>query len=355
MAQFGIYILTYPGDFHLSTSLIRSLRYFHPDIQIIIIPGEGFNRNDHPFDVDVLPQPGGFWATLGHQSRDFWAFQGPFDKFIYLDADILCTGSLKPVIERIDSAAGKFLFAHIYFDNQTWKAAIEDEEHAVHERAVSWVRRGLGNPELLTQFDAGYNPYARAPFNSGIFASRRNVITEDDLRALHEKEAAFYKDILKQEFGWKSCDLFYSDQGRLNYLVSKLDIIVHNLRPDGHDVWAGDITKRLTVDMCLDSQLEFKFIHWAGVPRPRPSIFCQPVFRKLDPLIYKFDDYRRYEGYPEIPGYSLWRHFQLSNKYPMRLKDQALFSYYDLQRLARSLKSKGRAWVCSVLKKTIGR
>src|SRR5208283_978229 len=211
MAKFGIYVMTYPGDFHLATPLIRSLRYFHPDVPISIIPGEGFNREDHPFDTEILPQPEGFWGTLGHQSRDFWAFQGPFEKFLYLDADLICTGSLSSLFKRIQEQEGHFIFVHIYFDNQaTWEAAIEDKNHPRHEEAKAWVRRGLGNLDLLTQFDADYNPYARTPFNSGIFASSRGSITESNLRSLHEKEVSFYEDILNQAFTWKSNDIFYT-------------------------------------------------------------------------------------------------------------------------------------------------
>lgn len=52
----------------------------------MIIPGEGFNLADHPFDIEILPESQGFWKELGHQDRDFLAFQGPFEKFLYLDA-----------------------------------------------------------------------------------------------------------------------------------------------------------------------------------------------------------------------------------------------------------------------------
>ena len=92
--DFGIYILTYPGDYHLATALIRSLQYFNRNIPIMVIPGEGFNRDDHPFDVPIMTIPEGFWDKLGHGSRKFWCFQGPFEKFLYLDADIICLRSL---------------------------------------------------------------------------------------------------------------------------------------------------------------------------------------------------------------------------------------------------------------------
>jgi hypothetical protein len=65
--QFGVYVLTYPGDFHLSRVLVQSIRHHNPGVPLMIIPGEGFERADHPFDVSVMPVPGGrFWPTLGH-------------------------------------------------------------------------------------------------------------------------------------------------------------------------------------------------------------------------------------------------------------------------------------------------
>lgn len=343
MDEFGIYVLTYPGDFHLSLPLIRSIKYFHPDIPIMIIPGEGFDRRDHPFETDILPEPEGFWRAIGHQSRDFWSFQGPFEKFLYLDADLICTGSLSSFFERLRAQEGLFLFAHICFtDQMTWKAVIKDENHPMHQAAIAWVKRALGNPELLTLFDAEYDPYARAPFNSGIFAGRRGAITEADLIALFEKEALFYENILKRTFTWKCNDLFYSDQGRLNYLVDKLQFRLIDLHPDGHDFWAGDIVERVTIDKFMDNKLSFKFIHWAGVPRPRPSLFCHPLLRWLDPLIYEFNEYKNYEGFPEIPGYALWYYFQVRNQYPMRMNDRLSSSYSDLIRLVRSVEFRAK-------------
>ena len=57
--QFGVYILTYSGDFHLSRVLVQSIRHHNPGVPLMIIPGEGFERADHPFDVPVMPAPGG--------------------------------------------------------------------------------------------------------------------------------------------------------------------------------------------------------------------------------------------------------------------------------------------------------
>ena len=75
--QFGVYVLTYPGDFHLSRVLIRSIRHLNPGVPVMIIPGEGFEREAHPFDVPVMPVPDGrFWPTLARSGLPGWRQRG---------------------------------------------------------------------------------------------------------------------------------------------------------------------------------------------------------------------------------------------------------------------------------------
>jgi len=57
--QFGVYILSYPGDFHLSLVLVRSIQHVSPGVPVMVIPGEGFERDDHPFVVPIMPVPTG--------------------------------------------------------------------------------------------------------------------------------------------------------------------------------------------------------------------------------------------------------------------------------------------------------
>ena len=117
--RFGIYILTYPGDFYLSAVLVRSIKRFNPDDPIMIISGEGFDREHHPFDVPIMPEPSGlFWPEVGYQDRKIWAFQGLFETFLYLDADRICTQSLGSLIERIARQKGNFLYVQPWIDDQ---------------------------------------------------------------------------------------------------------------------------------------------------------------------------------------------------------------------------------------------
>lgn len=334
-SDFGIYILSYPGDFHLALSLIGSIRYFHPDMPIMVIPGEGYIEGQHPFDVPVMRKPSGYWGELGFIDRKFWAYQGPFEKFLYIDADIICTHSIDRLLQRIHAQQGKFLFANIYYEGDAWTTPVSDPSHLLHQHHLAWVPRALGSLEHMRAFDTSYDPLARCPFNAGIFASSRETFSEADFRDVIEREAAYYRAKLGKDFSWRTEDVFYRDQGRLNYLVDSLGIPLLNLHPDGHDIWGGH-ARHIKVEDVLANNTEFSFIHWAGVPRPSPSLFCsRPLywfFKRGLGQTYVEDGYK---DLPEIPGYSVWRHFQPRQSESMSLRSRMQYSYKDLKRIVR--------------------
>jgi len=186
--RIGIYILTYPGDFHLSTVLVRSIRRFNPDIPIMIIPGEGFDREHHPFDVPIMPEPSGlFWPKVGYQDRKIWAFQGPFETFLYLDADTICTKSLEPLFERIALQKGNFLYVQPWLDDQEWQSVVRDTSHPKHEQFVEHAFSTIGQGPLA-DFDPDHDFLSNSKFNSGVFASRRLAIQERDFESLNGTE-----------------------------------------------------------------------------------------------------------------------------------------------------------------------
>ena len=307
MSEIGIYILTYPGDYYLSTALIRSLRYFNQDIPIMVIPGEGVNRNDHPFDVPLMPTPDGFWGQMRHADRKFWSFQGPYEKFIYLDADIICTRSIAPFIRKLKQQNGKFLNLEICVEDEQWIPAITDTEHEFHEQYINRVNSQLGNLDLLKEFDPGFDPYAHYPFNDGLFASSRLTIEEDAFEDLYSRERDFFKRRLNKEFSWKSFDLFFGDQGRLNYLVDRLGLKRSTLFPYGHYLWGG-VPVAVPLEQVLAGEAEYNFIHWAGCPRPNPSLFCKEPLLPLLTLAYTALP-SEYKSLKEIPAYSVWWYF----------------------------------------------
>jgi hypothetical protein len=306
LSKIGIYVMTHPGDYHLSTVLIRSLRYFGCDVPIMIIPGEGVDRNDTPFDVPIMPHPAGFWSEMGHIDRKFWAFQGPFEKFLYLDADMICTRSVMPFLSRLAGHTGTFIHVQLLLADTEWRSALANPDHHLHKICVDRVPSQLGNVAALAAFDSSFDPYGRYPFNAGAFASTRDTLTEADFQDHHNREVAFFESRLRTPYSWKSHQLFFADQGRLNYLVDRLGIERHSLYPDGNYQWGGEAVE-LRLDTVLAGDADCTFMHWAGTPRPSPSLFCK---RPLLPLLtMAYPMVPRYKLLREIPAYCVWRYF----------------------------------------------
>lgn len=306
VGELGFYILTYPGDYHLATALIQSLRHFGCDMPIMIIPGEGVDPNDHPFDVPLMSPPTGFWAEMGHADRKFWAFQGPYDKFVYLDSDVICTRPLAPFISQLRNQSGLFLDANLPIEDSEWQAAVRDPTNALHDVCVNRVSSQLGNASLLADFDPEFDPYSRYPFNSGLFASSRDTIPEQAFANLHSRERTFFENRLEIPFDWRSHRLFFGDQGRLNYLVDRLGIERHGTHPYGHYEWGGEALE-LSLETVLAGQARCNFVHWAGTPRPSASLFCRRPLLPLLTMAYPMAP--SYKRLREIPAYSVWRHF----------------------------------------------
>lgn len=129
--------------------------------------------------------------------------------------------------------------------------------------------------------------------------------------------------------------MFYRDQGRLNYLVDSLGIPLLNLHPDGHDIWGGH-ARHIKVKDVLANNADFSFIHWAGVPRPSPSLFCsRPLYWLLKRGLGTTYVEEGYKDLPEIPGYSVWRHFQPRQSESMSFRNRIQYSYKDLKRIVR--------------------
>jgi hypothetical protein len=347
---FGIYILTYPGDFHLSTMLVRSIQRVSPDIPIMIIPGEGFDLDNHPFDIPVMPPPGGFWGEIGHQDRDFWAFQGPYEKFLYLDADTICIKSLDDLAERICRQDGNFIYIQTNTRQQNWRAVIEDTEHPDHDSYINFVRKELGT-EHLQKFDPDHDFFAYCTFNSGVFASHRLAIKESDLKDLNGRERIFYRDILRiEEWNWKSSELFFRDQGRLNYLVRKLNIPAYPIEPELRCRGGGNAIK-VSFEDVRQGVPEFHVIHYMGTKAPTPSLFSGKPFFKTYARLWANVAKKTgrhvspmYEELEECPAFSLWRHYYENEFGPISLGTRLRWSWPDLRKTAKLLERSIRLW-----------
>ena len=339
-ANFGIYVMTYPGDFHLSTILVRSIQEVSPSLPIMIIPGEGFDPSDHPFDIPVMPIPRtGFWSEIGHQDRDFWAFQGPFERFLYLDADTLVVKSLDDLATRVTVQHGDFIYIQPWMDDEKWQSVIQDPTHPEYNNYRYAIKADIG-PGPLAEFDSELDFYSHRPFNSGVFASRRLAIKESDLASLNKAERHFYRETLgKDDWTWKSSELFFRDQGRLNYLVRKLRIPTLPIEPDLICI-SGAQSVTVAPEDIQSNSCDFHVIHWMGAKAPTPSYFCTRPLFSLYAYLWSYVGKRTgryvtpgYEHLPECVGYSVWRHYYVGRNGPFPLRERLLWSWRDLKRV----------------------
>ena len=205
------------------------------------------------------------------------------------------------------------------------------------------MRGQLGNIELLKRFDSSYDPFLRYAFNSGVFASSRGTLVAQDFVDLLRREEHFFLQELHKPFAWRHFDLFFGDQGRLNYLVAQRNILVNNLAPHGHYIWGGCAIKITLADV-LAGRADYSFIHWSGCPRPTPSWFSRgplfPLVKLLNPALES-----GYVSLGEIPGYSVWRYFtdQVAGR-RFSFAEQWRWTNRDAQKIVKSVLRRGVSW-----------
>lgn len=201
--DFGVVTACYERDYLLAKATCASIRHFCPNTPICLVA-------DGDFSVDELVRQYDISVIRPHESKDdrvrklcsrnqrskltaIW--EGPFERFLYLDSDAIFWGNVLPGI--INSKAD---FALLRPD--AWC------EHSCEELKEFYL-----DPELIPKFDPDFRWKNRPYFCSGAFATRRDIISVDEWLAVEEWR--------KQEptlFSWTR------DQGILNYLIlSKWD------------------------------------------------------------------------------------------------------------------------------------
>jgi hypothetical protein len=214
-------------------------------------------------------------------------------------------------MDRIGIQREAFVFGQTAVPPRTWKRAVNDVCHPLHHTCMARLRGQLGNIENLADFDPAYRLDERYPINAGVFASARFALQEDHFRELYEREAEFYRRELGKAFTWDSHDLFFGDQGRLNYLIWKQKVPLFDLYPEGHYLWGGRGAVRL--EQVLAARARFTFIHWAGCPRPSPSKFSETPLLRLLASTYAGlpEDYGRLD---EVPALRVWERFSYDGR-----------------------------------------
>ena len=171
--------------------------------------------------------------------RRFCAFEGPFAKFIYMDADTLLMNSLEPVFQKLDSS--DFVVYDFQFRDPT-------KVYNIHSL------------KLLKVFDQ--NRIDSEIFCSGFYGSKQGVFDQNTRESLVAQLQAGEAEILYAGAG---------EQPLLNYMVMKTAMNSYNFAyslPDGEKTGCSVTSQHFEErDRILyDRGNRLTYIHYIGVP-----------------------------------------------------------------------------------------
>jgi hypothetical protein len=135
------------------------------------------------------------YYRFGHQ-RYFCAFDGPFDRFVYLDADTLLMNRVEPIFEKLED-----------HDIVVYDFQYKDPGHVYD----------LTSPKLTELFTP--ERLESEIFCSGLFASRKNLYSPEQLNRLLSKLRNGEAEVLY---------IWAADQPILNYMAMRSNLNIYN-------------------------------------------------------------------------------------------------------------------------------
>ncbi len=225
----------------------------------------------HPYALTAWQAKYG-WAgvyRLGMHRR-FAAFDGPCERFLYLDADMLVLDTLAPVFAALD------LYDFVVFDDQ-YKAP----QHVYHLESAR-LDEVFGEARVHSEV-----------FCAGFVASKRGVIGQEQqdqvVARLREGEAGVLY-------------LGAPDQSLLNYMVMRLEaptVNLHRLPPEGERIrtcaTVPDLETRAAV--LFDHGRRLPFLHYIGIPAWVFNRLCQG-----ENILFPYRDLWMHYRYLSEPG-----------------------------------------------------
>ncbi|MBH8551240.1 methionine synthase [Nostocaceae cyanobacterium CENA357] len=226
-AEVLVYLIPFNENYHKVLDTLATLHnvQIFPNLQLI----EQFtNRIGEIFDRDFLALP--------NKMRKLVAWFGPLDEFIYIDTDIVV---FEKIADNLDKLAEVDFFCCDY--------------HHANDKL-----RNIFSP-LVKEQKIFTDEQLEDVFNSGFWASRKGVITEQQMDdalcecAMHREYFDFSEGV--------------TDQPILNYLVLKLISKRGNLVKipgGGPGSWAGSRNFQQREYVLYDRGQQLKYLHWAG-------------------------------------------------------------------------------------------
>ncbi len=171
--------------------------------------------------------------------RRFCAFDGPFENFIYLDADTLVMNSLDAVFQKLESS--DFVVYDFQFRDPTKVYNIQ-------------------SPKLIEVFEQ--NRIDSEIFCSGFYGSKQGFFEQNTRELLVAQLQSGEAEILYEGAG---------EQPLLNYMVMKTNMNSYNFAcrlPDGEKTGCSVTSKHFEVqdNILYDKGNRLTYIHYIGVP-----------------------------------------------------------------------------------------
>ncbi|BDI14987.1 hypothetical protein ANSO36C_07890 [Nostoc cf. commune SO-36] len=171
--------------------------------------------------------------------RRFCAFDGPFDKFIYLDADTLVMNSLATVFEKLDS------YDFVVYDFQF--------------KDVSKIYN-VNSPKLLEVFQQ--ERIDSEIFCSGFYGAKRGIFNLEQ------------RDLLISYLKNGEAELLYEGAGEqplINYMVMRSNLSIYNFArqlPDNKKTGCSATSKHFEEreNLLYDKGNRLTYIHYIGIP-----------------------------------------------------------------------------------------
>ncbi|MEH2416803.1 Npun_R2821/Npun_R2822 family protein [Nostoc sp.] len=171
--------------------------------------------------------------------RRFCAFDGPFDKFIYLDADTLVMNSLATVFEKLDS------YDFVVYDFQF--------------KDVSKIYN-VNSPKLLEVFEQ--KRIDSEIFCSGFYGAKQGIFNSEQ------------RDRLISHLQNGEAEILYSGAGEqplINYMVMRSNLSIYNFAqqlPDNEATGCSATSKHFEEreHLLYDKGNRLTYLHYIGVP-----------------------------------------------------------------------------------------
>jgi hypothetical protein len=270
----GVYVLANDAVHAWTTSYVNSFRQYNPSLPLCLIPFDdncarvaqrveaaGGSVLDRPDAFRRLDRMGealeaGFTPYGKHWFRRFAAFDGPFERFMYLDTRVVILGPLQPIIDEVVPGNCDL----IHFDRMINEVY---QEGPIRRR---FVLAGGGRG-----------------FNSGMWASRAGLFTIEQMET-----ATRVLVQSRDQMNPRNTDQFF-----LNFLCDDHNVpAAHfaDLHEDcTHACWAGDggaiyddgfAAWRRWKFGSANHRKRIPFVHWAGY-RLSPSMPHYHLFSRF--------------------------------------------------------------------------